>query len=91
MRQANAADEPALEKTRWALQKNPWNLDRIEQAKQTKVQQTNQRLYRAYLLEETILAVLDRRQINVASTKLDEWLAWAQRSKLDPFVKVGSA
>jgi transposase len=88
VRQASAADKPALKKTRWALQKNPWNLDGIEQAKLTTVQQTNQRLYRAYLLKETLLAVLDRRQVNVARTKLDEWFTWAQRSKLAPFVKL---
>lgn len=88
VRQASAAAKPALKKTRWALQKNPWNLDRIEQAKLTTVQRTNQRLYRAYLLKETLIAILDRRQVNVASTKLDEWLAWAQRSKLAPFVKL---
>lgn len=88
VRHASAADKPALKKTRWALQKNPWNLDGIERAKLTTVQHTNQRLYRAYLLKETLLAVLDRRQINVARTKLREWLAWAQRSKLSPFVKL---
>ena len=88
VRQASAADKSALKKTRWALQKNPWNLDGIEWAKLTTVQKTNQRLYRAYLLKETLLAVLDRRQVNVARAKLSEWLAWAQRSKLAPFVKL---
>lgn len=88
VRQASATDKAALKKTRWALQKNPWNLDGIERAKLTTVQHTNQRLYRAYLLKETLLAVLDRRQVNVARAKLGEWLAWARRSKLAPFVKL---
>ncbi|MEM9460076.1 MAG: ISL3 family transposase, partial [Myxococcota bacterium] len=88
VRRVNSTDKVALKRTRWALQKNPWNLNNFEQDKVAMVQRTNQRLYRAYLLKETLLAVLDRRQINVASTKLDEWLAWAQRSKLKPFVKL---
>lgn len=52
------------------------------------VQHANRRLYRAYLLKETLLAVLDRKQINVASAKLSEWLTWASRSKLRPFIKL---
>lgn len=89
VRQASGADKAALKKTRWPLQKNPWNLTRIERTKLTTVQQTNLRLYRAYLLKESLLAILDGRQINVAKAKLREWLAWAQRSQLEPFVKLG--
>ncbi|MCB9716458.1 MAG: transposase [Myxococcales bacterium] len=81
-------DKAELKNTRWALQKNPWNLHDFELDKVTMVQRANRRLYRAYLLKETLLAVLDRKQINVASAKLDEWLAWASRSKLTPFVKL---
>jgi len=88
VREASSEDKTALKKTRWALHKNPWNLHDFERDKVTMVQRTNRRLYRAYLLKETLLAVLDRRQVNVASAKLDEWLAWACRSKLAPFVKL---
>jgi len=89
VREASPEDKAALKKTRWPLHKNPWNLHDFELEKVTMVQRTNHRLYRAYLLKETLLAVLDRRQVNVASAKLDEWLAWAQRSQLPPFVKLG--
>src|SRR5690606_32507726 len=44
--------------------------------------------YRAYLLKESLLAVLDRKQVNVARRKLDEWVAWARRSRLAPLVKL---
>jgi len=88
VREASSKDKAELKKTRWALQKNPWNLHGFEREKVAAVQRVNKRLYRAYLLEETLLAVLDRRQVNVASAKLDEWLAWACRSKLAPFVKL---
>lgn len=88
VRNASPEDKAELKNTRWALQKNPWNLHDFELDKVTMVQRANRRLYRAYLLKETLLAVLDRKQINVASAKLDEWLAWASRSKLTPFVKL---
>lgn len=38
--------------------------------------------------EETLADVLDRLQPGVAARELDEWCAWASRSKLKPFVKL---
>lgn len=89
VREADTAeDKTALKHTRWALQKNPWNLTRTQKDKLVQVQRANQPLYRAYLLKESLLDVLDRHQVHVAETKLDEWLAWARRSQLTPFVKL---
>lgn len=88
VRNAEPAEKTKLKRTRWALQKNPWNLTRFEQDKLTQLEQTNAPIYRAYLLKESLLAVLDRRQVNVARAKLDEWLAWARASDLPPFVRV---
>lgn len=88
VRNVSAEDKAELKNTRWALQKNSWNLRDFERDKVSTVQRKNQRLYRAYLLKESLLAILNRRQINVASAKLDEWLAWASRSKLKPFVRL---
>ena len=78
----------ALKRTRWALQKNPWNLQRFEIDKLAELQSHNKRLYRAYLLKESLCRILDGRQINVARRKLDEWFAWAVRSRLEPFRKL---
>jgi transposase len=88
VREASTADKPALKGTRWALQKNPWNLHRFERDKLATLQRTNQPIYRAYLLKESLLAIFDRRQAQVAENKLDEWLDWARRSLLQPFVKL---
>lgn len=77
-----------LKKTRWALQKNPWNLTPAEERKLSTVQKTNRRLYRAYLLKEALLGILDRRQVNVAREKLEDWIRWALRSQLQPFRKL---
>jgi transposase len=87
-RAAEPEDKDAIKGTRFALQKNPWNLTQPEHEKLTVVQRSNKPLYRAYLLKETLADILDRRQVHVARAKLDEWLAWATRSRLAPFRKL---
>jgi len=77
----------AIKKTRWSLQKNPWNLDGLDQQKLARVQATNRSLYRAYLLKATLCAQLDRQQPNVARDRIEEWIGWAMRSRLEPFRK----
>jgi len=84
----DADEKRALKKTRWPLQKNPWNLTDFERQKLSDLQRANKRLYRAYLLKEALVGILDRRQVNVAQRKLEEWCAWAARSRLQPFVKL---
>lgn len=77
----------ALKRTRFALQKNPWNLTLEEQDKLSTLQRVNQRMYRAYLLKEAFCDLLDRRQVHVVEKRLAAWIAWARRSRLAPFVK----
>ncbi len=76
----------AVKKSRWPLLKNPWDLTRKERQKLSEVQNNNRRLYRAYLLKEALAHALDYRQPKRAGDALDEWLAWASRSRLNPFV-----
>ena len=85
---AEPAAKRAIKHTRFALQKNPWNLNAIEATRLAGVQRTNMRLYRAYLLKEALAAILDRRQPNVAERMLLEWSSWASHSGLAPFAKV---
>jgi transposase len=87
-RAADAEDKQAIKGTRFALQKNPWNLTDVEQGKLTQVQRTNRPLYRAYLLKETLAKILDGGQVNVARDRLLDWIGWASRSRLPPFRKV---
>jgi transposase len=87
-RAADADDKEAIKGTRFALQKNPWNLTDVEQGKLTDVQRTNRPLYRAYLLKETLAKILDGAQVNVARDKLHDWIGWAARSRLPPVRRV---
>ena len=48
------AEARAVKKTRYALLKNPWHLSESENAKLAQIQHTNQCLYRAYLLKESL-------------------------------------
>jgi transposase len=78
----------ALKKSRWALLKNPWNLTLRQGEKLSEVARTNKRLYRAYLLKESLAQGLDYRQVWRAEQHLDSWVQWASHSKLEPFVKL---
>ena len=83
----DAKEASAIKGTRFALLKNPWDLTRSEKLKLSELQRKNLRLYRAYLLKETLARALDYLQPKRAADTLREWLAWASRSKLKPFVK----
>lgn len=80
-------DGQAIKKTRWALQKNPWNTTPAESRRLSTVQATNKPLYRGYLLKQTLCSILDGTEPVVARTALQNWIAWATRSRLRPFVK----
>lgn len=76
-----------LKGARFALWKNPENLTDRQHDKLAGIQDTNKRLYRAYLLKEQLRQIyqLPARQ---ATALLDAWLAWAARSRLPAFVKL---
>lgn len=87
--QARRAGQKALAEgikgARYALWKNPEDLTSRQQAKLCAIQQTNLPLYRAYLLKEQFRQIFatggeERTEL------LDEWLQWAARSRLEPFV-----
>lgn len=73
----------------WTTRKNPWNLTPKQADRLSTLQQDNERVYRAYLLKESFAEILDRHQPNVVKQKLEGWLSWASRSRLQAFVRVG--
>ncbi len=80
----------ALKRTRWVLQKNPWNLSGLEREKLDRLPAANRRLFRAYLLKEALAGILDSHHVGLARYKLREWVAWARRSCLAPFRRVAA-
>jgi transposase len=89
--QARKAGQTATAKelkgARFALWKNPEHLTRRQRLKLSQIKQTNQPLYRAYLLKEQLRAIY-RVPTEHAGALLDAWLAWARRSRLEPFVRL---
>jgi transposase len=76
-----------LKGARYALWKNPENLTDRQTRKLASVQKTNRRLYRAYLLKEQLRQIY-RLPAGQAIRMLDDWIAWARRCRLAPFVKL---
>jgi len=74
--------------TRWALLKAPENRTTRQDVALAEVQSANKRLYRAFLLKEELRALYHHVDPEQAEAHLDGWLAWAQRSKLRPFVRL---
>lgn len=89
---AAASDEERkeLKGTRWSLLKSFWNLSLFDSCRLVLLQRDNKRLYRAYLLKEAMVGVLDCRDESLARKKLDEWVRWARRSRLQPFKRVAA-
>ena len=92
VREATCTEEKrSLKGTRWALQKNPWNLSGDELSTLATLEKENKRLYRAYLLKESFADILDRRQVNVARKKLEQWIVDAKKSGLHHFARITKA
>jgi len=73
---------------RWALLKNPENLTDRQAETLTQIRQDGGEMWRAYQLKEALRAIFrgDLNNKEVADM-LDRWCSWAQRSRLEPFVK----
>lgn len=77
-----------LKGCRFALWKNPEDLTARQRAKLAWVAKENATLYRAYLLKEQLRLIIRRKGV-LALTMLDDWLAWAARSRIPAFVQLG--
>jgi hypothetical protein len=62
----------------WTRWKKPEDLTERQQAKLANIAETNEPLYRAYLLKEQLRQVFELRGAEAIGL-LDAWLAWAQR------------
>ena len=78
----------ALKGTRWTLQKSAWNLTNVEAQTLAQLEQTNRPLFKAHMLKESLAAILDGRQINVARRRLRLWITEARYSGLPHFQRV---
>jgi transposase len=77
-----------IKSTRWSLLKSPEKQTLNQLAKLGEVQQANKPLYRAFLLKEELRVLYQLDDPTLAPEHLDAWLAWASRSRLEPFTKL---
>lgn len=76
-----------LKGARFVLWKNASKLTDRQKLKLASIQQTNKRLYRAYLLSQQLREIY-RVGIEDALALLEAWLKWARRCRLEPFRKL---
>jgi transposase len=78
-------DSRRISRSRYALWKNPADLNPRQQQQLDWVAKTDPRLWRAYLLKEGLRYVFQVKG-EEGKTALDQWLIWARRSQLPAFV-----
>ena len=78
-------DARKLQRSRYALWKNPEDLTENQRAKLEWIATTSPRLHRAYLLKEGLRYVFKVKG-EEGIQALDRWLAWASPSRLNTFV-----
>lgn len=86
-RSGGAAAAKQLKGLRWLLLRNWGNLSSRQKTVVRELEKANRRLFRGWQLKEELRELL-RLPLIKAKAALDEWLAWASRSKLAPFVKL---
>jgi transposase len=77
-----------IKNTRWSLLKSPEKQTIRQLARLGEVQQANKPMFRAFLLKEELRLLYHLDDRALAPAHLDAWLAWASRSRLEPFVKL---
>ncbi|WP_129711144.1 ISL3 family transposase [Haloactinopolyspora alba] len=77
-----------LQRSRYALWKNPEDLTENQRAKLEWIAATSPKLHRAYLLKEGLRHVFKVKG-EQGKQALQQWLAWASRSRINVFVVLG--
>jgi len=90
--QLRTLDDPKYAKTfkgsRWSLLKNPGDLTDRQDQQLAKIRRDGGAMWRAYRLKESLRSIFaDDLTDEEAAHLLDRWISWAQRCRLEPFVK----
>lgn len=83
------AEARGVKHLRWLLLRNPWNVTPAGHERLAELPRQNRLLYRAYLLKESLAGIY--RSLYTppwAKRRLNEWIAWAMRSRIVPFRRV---
>jgi transposase len=88
-RRLEGEERDAIKHTRYALLHRPWNVTPEQEETLAILPRRNARLFRAYLLKEAFAGIYDRLlHPGWALRRMNEWMSWSRRSRLEPFRKV---
>jgi transposase len=82
-------DSRTIARSRYALWKNPDDLNGRQRQQLDWIAKTDPRLWRAYLLKEGLRYVFAVKG-DEGKEALDQWLSWARRSQLESFVHLAT-
>lgn len=82
-------DAAKIKHSRMALSKNPDTLTDNQRAKLAWIAQTDPRLHEAYLMKEG-LRMIFKLHIDEATIEIDDWIEWADNSRIAPFGKLAA-
>jgi transposase len=85
---ASRGNAKAIQRSRWALWKNPEDLTAKQTAQLAWIATSSPRLHRAYLLKEGLRHVF-KLAGEAGKHALKAWLAWASRCRIGVFVQLG--
>lgn len=88
-RQLSKPQRRSIKDARWALLKKPGNLSDADHLTLDQIRKAHRPVHRAWLLKEAFCEVLRNLSGDDAIAELRAWLAWASRSRLRPFVRLG--
>jgi transposase len=80
-------DSRKVARSRYALWKNPEDLNRRQRQQLDWIAKTDPKLWRAYLLKEGLRYVFAVKGVE-GKEALDKWLSWARRSQLPAFIEL---
>ena len=89
-RRLGKTSRKALKRTRYALLKHPARLKPGEARRLASLRRQNLALDRAYELKECLATILGQAKPDEVDELLAQWLDWAARSRLAPFVQTGA-
>ena len=69
----------------YALGKAPEHLTEKQQEQLRLIAETNDRLFRAYRMKETLRLILKIKDVEIAQRELKRWLWWASHSRIEAF------
>lgn len=76
-----------LKNARWSLWKNPENLTDTQRTQLAYIAATHPRLHRAWALKEGLRVAVTGTGPSAVNA-LDQWISWAQRSRIPAFVRL---